>query len=337
VGGCDSGRAGAELEHDKFMRLILMATGPFAVTTSDALVHSRHDVVAVVTRPVSGDRGRRKVQANPVRELFAGLDVPLLSPEDVNAPDAVEPLTSFHPDVLVVCDFGQILSSRTLDVARRGAINLHASLLPKYRGAAPINWALWNGESETGVTVIHMTPKLDAGPCLKQARTPIDPEEDAVQLEQRLAQLGVEQVAEALDMLERWDGETPLGDIQNQAHSTKAPKLKKSHGQVDWSQPAERIYNQVRALRPWPGTYTQWQREKGPMRLILDEVSVVDDVPVPEAASPGQVLESAADRLVIATGAGELAVHRLQPAGKRAMSVREFLRGYPIQVGAILE
>lgn len=318
------------------MRLVLMGTGSFAVPTFESLVHSHHAIVAAVTRPVSRHRGRRKIACNPVRELLAPLDVPLLTPEDVNAPEAVQELDAFHADLLVVCDFGQILSSRTLETARLGAINLHASLLPRYRGAAPINWALWNGESETGVTVIHMTPRLDAGPCLTQARTPIGPEEDAVQLEQRLAQLGIDQVDRALRGLEQWDGQTSLGQVQEQAEATKAPRLKKSHGRVDWSQPAKRIANQVRALRPWPGTYTEWQGPKGPLRLILDKVSVVEAPLGASEARPGRVLDNTGDCLVVATGSGGLALHQVQPAGKRTMSVREFLRGYPVQVGELL-
>lgn len=318
------------------MRLVLMGTGSFAVPTFDALVHSHHEIVAAVTRPVSRHRGRRKIAANPVRDLLAPLNIPLLMPEDVNAAEAVHELGSLHADVLVVCDFGQILSAEALETARLGAVNLHASLLPRYRGAAPINWALWNGESETGVTVIHMTPRLDAGPCLTQARTAIGPEEDAVQLEQRLARLGIEQVDRALRLLEHWDGHARLGQVQDRTEATKAPRLKKSHGRVDWSQPARRIHNQVRALRPWPGTYTEWQGPKGALRLILENVAVVEDVVIPSDAEPGQVLDNSDDCLLVATQSGGLAVHRIQPAGKRIMSVREFLRGYPIQVGDVL-
>lgn len=318
------------------MHLILMGTGPFAVPTFEFLTRSQHDVVAVVTRPVPNAPGRRKGPANPVRELFSGADVPLFSPESVNDAQVIQDLGAMRPDVLVVCDFGQILSSQLLGISRLGGINLHGSLLPKYRGAAPVNWALWDGEAETGVTVIHMTPRLDAGPCLMQARTAIGPNEDAVQLERRLAQMGIEPVAQALNMLDRWDGHSPLGDVQDQARATKAPRLRKSDGLVDWSQSAERISRQVRALRPWPSTYTEWQRGKGPLRLILQKVTVSNELPVPPDAQPGQIIESGGDRLVVATSAGCLAIHEVQPAGKRVLSVREFLRGYPIPVGGKL-
>ena len=315
------------------MRLILMGTGPFAVPTFNALASSRHDVVAVVTRSVPPALGRRKGPANPVRDLFAARDIPLLSPENANDSAFCRKLGELGPELLVVSDFGQILSREMLAVACYGGINLHGSLLPKYRGAAPINWALWNGDTETGVTVIHMTPRLDAGPNLTMARTPIVPDEDAVQLEGRLAQLGIEPVMQAIDLLAQWDGKSPIGQMQDPAQATKAPRLNKSDGQVDWSQPARRIYNQVRALQPWPGTYTQWLRAKGPLRLILDQVSVITDPPPCPSSSAGQVVQSEGDELWIAAGKGALAIRQVHPAGKRAMSVREFLRGYPVQVG----
>ena len=315
------------------MRLILMGTGPFAVPTFRSLTQSSHEIAAVVTRRVPPARGRRKAPANPVRDLFAGRDLPLLAFENVNQPDVCQQLAEVRPDLLVVCDFGQILSREALRVAPRGGINLHGSLLPRYRGAAPINWALWNGEVETGVTVIHMTPGLDAGPCLAAARTPILPQDDAVVLEQRLSQLGIAPVMQAIKMLEKWDGHCLLGELQDPALATRAPRLKKSDGAVDWSQSAARICNQVRALRPWPGTYTRWQRGKGPMHLILEQVSVVDDNAAPAATEPGQVVRAESDQLWIGTGAGCLAINQIQPAGKRAMPVREFLRGNPVQIG----
>ncbi len=318
------------------MRLILMGTGPFAVPTFDALMRSDHDIVAVVTRPVPEARGRRHGPANPVRDFFAQHDARLLAPGNVNDALVVDELRALRPDLLVVCDFGQILSPQCLEVARCGGINLHGSLLPKYRGAAPINWAIWNGEAETGVTVIHMTPRLDAGPCLLQLRTAIESDEDAVQLEHRLALLGIESVEQSIAMLESWDGRSPLGEIQDQSAATKAPRLQKSDGRVDWACAAQRICNQVRALRPWPGTYTQWQRSKGPLRLILERVSIADDVVMPLGTEPGQIVECNGDHLVVATSAGCLAIHDVKPAGKRRLSAREFLRGYPVNAGEVL-
>jgi methionyl-tRNA formyltransferase len=182
-----------------------------------------------------------------------------------------------------------------------------------------------------------MTPHLDAGPCLSRARTPIAPEEDAVALEARLSQLGIEPVARALEMLEQWDGQAPLGEPQDASQACKAPRLKKSDGSVHWTQEAPRIARQVRALQPWPGTYAQWQRPKGPLRLILERATWAEDVSVPDDAEPGQILEAGPARLVVATGDGALAILQIRPAGKVTMSVGEFLRGYPLQPGDRLQ
>ncbi len=314
------------------MRLILMGTGPFAVPSFQSLLQSDHQVVALVTRPVPPARGRQKIPPNPVRALPWGDDGPVLDPQDVNAKDVRSRLAELRADVLVVCDYGQILANDTLDVARLGGINLHGSLLPKYRGAAPVNWAVWHGEKQTGVTVIHMTPRLDAGPCLVKRATPIDPEESAEQLESRLAQLGVEPVHQALAMLEAWDGVSELGELQDPQQASKAPRLKKSDGVVDWSRTARQIADQVRALKPWPGTYTHWQRPDGePLRLILDSVEQVS-VEKGEAAA-GTVVHRTDNQLCVATGQGTLALRRVKPAGKRVLDVAEFLRGYPVKLG----
>ena len=201
----------------------------------------------------------------------AGLDV--FVPESINSPEAHAWLRERSADLFVVCDYGQILSRETLALSRLGGINLHASLLPKYRGAAPINWAIYHGETETGVTVIHMTPQLDAGPSLVQRSTPIAPDETAPQLEARLAQLGVDAVIEAIMLLAA--GTSGAGIVQNQAAATKTPRLKKQDGLIDWSRSAAAIYNQIRAFQPWPKSYTLLRREGLPeLRLILESVQV---------------------------------------------------------------
>jgi methionyl-tRNA formyltransferase len=320
------------------MRLILMGTGPFAIPAFRALFESSHSVEAVVTRPVPAPRGRRREAANPVREAFEGGPVPVWESADVNDEATRRQLANHAPDLLVVCDFGQILSRQTLAIARCGGINLHASLLPKYRGAAPINWAIWNGELETGVTVIHMTSRLDAGPCLTQVRTPIAPDEDAPALEHRLAQLGVEPVLRAVALLEQWDGHASLGASQEPSAATRAPRLTKSDGRVDWGRPVEWIVNQVRALKPWPGTYTWWLRSQGPTQLILEHVTVAPETPGPPSpvlatARPGDILRAEGNHLWVATGTRPLAILRIKPAAKREMETVEFLRGYGVRTG----
>lgn len=310
-----------------------MGTGPFAVPTFQWLVQSEHTVCALFTRPLPPAKGRRsKSPVNPMRKTAETMGVEIVAPADINSDTARERVASFEPDLLVVCDYGQILSRQTLATAKLGGINLHGSLLPKYRGAAPVNWAIYHGERETGVTVIHITPKLDGGPCLKRAATRIRPEETAVELEERLAQMGVAAVADAIKQLEAWDGQSTIGEVQDSSEATKAPRLKKEDGRVDWSRSAEQIQNQVRAFKPWPGTYFDWNRGKGPpLRMILDDVSVIDDSSGDQ--TPGTVTRADGRHVWVATGLKFLSLDRVQPAGKKPMGIDEFLRGHAIQPG----
>jgi methionyl-tRNA formyltransferase len=307
-----------------------MGTGPFAVPMFRELLASPHDVLALVTRPDRPVHRRGKAPENPMRETARAAGLEVFEPESINSTEAIEWLRRTKADLFIVCDYGQILSREALSQARLGGINLHASLLPKYRGAAPINWAVYHGESETGVTVIHMTPQLDAGPCLVQHRTEIGSHETAPELESRLSDIGVAAVMEAIDLLAI--GSTVGGIEQDPQSATRAPRLKKEDGLVDWSRSPTAIFNQVRAFQPWPKTHTFWQRpEHEPLRLILEQVEpTASDA---EAALPGVILEADNDRLVVACGEGSLKIEAIQPAGKRAMSAAEFLHGHPLAVG----
>jgi len=314
------------------MRLLMMGTGPFAVPTFASLLDSPHQVVALVSRPVPPPKGRVKSPPAPMRDLAHQRGVPVLEPQDINADESRRALAELDFQLLVACDYGQILSADTLAVSPWGGINLHASLLPKYRGAAPINWALYHGDAETGVTVLHMTARLDSGPSLVQRRTPIGPDEDAVQLERRLAQLGVDAVHEALGMIARWDGHSSLGVPQDPQAATKARRLRKTDGEVDWNRSAQQIANQVRALKPWPGTFITLPRPGGEaIRLILDQVSVVAEAG--PSGPPGEVVQADKSHVHVATANGRLSLDRVQPAGKRSMAIDEFLRGHPVAVG----
>ena len=309
-----------------------MGTGPFAVPSFRWLVNSEHTVCALFTRPVPPAKGRRKSPVNPMREAAEAIGIDILAPADINSSDAREQVAAFESDLLVVCDYGQILSRQTLATSRLGGINLHGSLLPKYRGAAPVNWAIYHGEPETGVTVIHMTPKLDGGPCLTRVSTAVDPGETAIELEERLSQLGVDAVDDAIKQLDQWDGQSLIGESQDQALATKAPRLTKENGRVDWSRTAEQICNQVRAFKPWPGTFFDWDSGKSlPTRMILDDVSIVDEAIGDE--TPGTVVSADKNHIWIATGYQLLSLDRVQPAGKKPMSIDEFLRGHQIKSG----
>ena len=304
------------------MRIVLLGTGLFAVPTLRALHASSHEVVCAGSRPPRG----RRAQPTPVQIAAEQLGVDVWLPETVNCDQAREKLAAMEPDLLVVCDYGEILKSATLEVSRLGGTNLHGSLLPKYRGAAPVQWAVLNGDVETGNTVIQMTPGLDAGPCLGVQRIAIDPDETAGELEARMAEQGAELVLTVVGQLEAGNAK-PI--TQDKSQATKAPRLTKEDGRIDWSRSAAQIKNQVRALQPWPRAFTHWQRSEGePLRLIVHRVSLGEGA----VAEAGTVV-SIAGELAIATGDGVLRLEQVQPAGKRAMDVGEFMRGYPLQLG----
>ena len=309
----------------------MMGTGPFAVPAFQWLLGSAHDVLALVTRPTPPTRRRSQPPASPVREVARQHDLSVLMPPDVNAADFQVNLQAFSPDLLVVCDYGQILSSESLGIAPLGGINLHGSLLPQYRGAAPVNYAIWNGDRETGVTAIHMTPRLDAGPILAVCPVTIGDTEDAVSLEARLADRGAACLEDALHQLAHWDRTGPLGLQQENALASRAPRLKKTDGLVDWQQPAERIYNQVRALKPWPGSFTFLPQGEQTSRLILHQVAVERGADVP--VEPGVVVHVDRHQLWVGTGRGVVSLQRVQLPGKRAMEVSDLLQGHSITTG----
>jgi methionyl-tRNA formyltransferase len=311
------------------MRLLMLATGPFAVPTFRALYDTRHSVAALVTAPLRTHRGQPVSPISSLRAIAQQQGTPIFDPEDVNSPQAQAELASYKADLLVTCDYGQILAPATLATAGRGGVNLHAALLPKYRGAAPINWAIYHGETETGVTVIHMTPQIDAGPSIAQARVAIGPDETAAELEVRLAELGAPLMCEAIDLLEAGRAR-PLP--QDASLASKAPRLKKTDGLIDWARSAAAIKNHVRAMEPWPKTYTFWRRPDGPpVRLILGPLTVV--AAEKTDAAPGSVIEAGNGRLVIAARQGAVAPKNVQPSGKRLLPVDEFLRGYRLRPG----
>lgn len=310
------------------MRLIMLGTGPFAVPTLEKLAASRHEIVLVITRPPTG----RNATASPLQRACDSLNLPVWAPPTINEPEAQSRIASLAPDLLVVCDYGEILRPETLATSRLGGINLHGSLLPKYRGAAPVQWAILKGEAETGNSVIQMTPGLDAGPLLAQQRTPIDPDEDAEQLEARLAAMGAEAVLDVVDKLESGTAQ-PIA--QDKGLASKAPRLKKEQGAIDWSRPALEIKNQIRALRPWPRAYSFWHRsEAGPMRVNIDRAAVVSAT-VPTGTSPPGTIVEGHERLLIAASGGTIEVLELQPAGKRSMPATEFIRGYRPTIGDV--
>lgn len=319
------------------LRLVVMGTGPFAVPMFHGLVASPHDLVAVVTRPDRAPPGRRP-PPNPMRAAATAAGIGILDPDDVNAPATVAALAALRPDLFVVCDYGQILSRDLLAVPPLGGINLHGSLLPRHRGAAPVQWAILAGDAESGVSVIHMTPALDAGNVIVARATPIGPRETAAELEPRLATLGVEAVLAAIDRIQAAVAATGsvagVGVPQEAAQATRAPRLAKADGIVNWTWPAARIERLRRAVEPWPRATTFFARGDGTtQRLVLADVEVAAD-PRAAAAPPGEVLDTAAGRIVVACGEETaLAITQVVPEGRRTMAAADFLRGSPLLPG----
>jgi methionyl-tRNA formyltransferase len=316
------------------LRIIMVGTGGFAVPTFRQLIESPHQVLGLISKPVRPAHGRQVAEPHPMLEVARRHGVRAFQPASINSPEAADLLQDLKADLLVVCDYGQILRDEILALATLGGVNLHASLLPKYRGAAPINWALYHGERQTGVTVIHMTRRLDGGPCLVQWSTDIRPTETAPELELRLAELGAGAVLEAIVILEKWDRSSPLGEPQDATLATRARRLTKADGQIDWQRPAVRIFDHVRAMKPWPGTFTNWYRgTEHKLRLIVEsvEVTAADD------PHPGEIIVADRTGILVGTGAGAIRILRLQPAGKRLMTAEEFLRGHGLSVGDRLE
>ncbi len=318
-----------------------MGTGPFAVPSFEAIRNGPHSIAAVVTRPLPPVKSRGGPPPQPVADWAAAHPLPVLRPDSINDDATVDALARLRPDLLVVCDYGQILKPAALSTARLGGINLHGSLLPAYRGAAPVQRAVLSGDNETGVTVIHMTPKLDGGPSLATRVTPIRPRETAGELEQRLSELGVDAVLDSIEVLRTWDETSPIGEIQDATRVSKAPRLSKSEAQIDWSRSSRLIDCHVRGMQPWPVAYTFYDASPGgsggasPVRVQIKAVTIVDpdsvaaDTATADAvghAAPGQLILG--DGLLVATGDGVVRIDALQPAGKKPMSGEAFVNGY---------
>jgi len=317
-----------------------MGTGPFAVPMFRELLASPHAIVAVVTRPDRAPPGRRP-PPNPMREAATAAGIGILDPERVNDPAVAAALSALRPDLFVVCDYGQILSRDLLGVPPLGGINLHGSLLPRHRGAAPVQWAIRSGDAVSGVSVIHMTPALDAGHVIVARSTPVGPRETAAELEPRLADLGAGVVIDAIERMQAalvaTGSVAEIGIPQDAAQATRAPRLAKQDGVVDWTLPAAALERLRRALEPWPRLTTFLTRGDGQrQRLVLDDVEVL---PAAELgpAPPGTVLDTSGGRIVVACGGGTaVAITRVVPEGRRAMTAADFLRGSPLLPGAVL-
>jgi methionyl-tRNA formyltransferase len=314
------------------MRIVMMGTGTFAEPTFEALIAAfPGEVVGLITQP-DRDTGRRsgssRMTGKGMATIAAEAGIPFTQPANINTPEGLAELKAMNPDLLVVAAYGQILKNDVINAGPMGAINVHASLLPKYRGAAPVAHAILNGETITGVTIIRISTGLDAGEMLAQISLDILPDETAGELESRLAPLGAQAAVETVRKL---NAGLVTGIKQEDSLVTKAPKLTKEMGMIDWSQPAERVCRQIRAMQPWPTAYTFFHRPaKEPLRVMIVSAS---DSGQHRQLLPGTAISDSITPLGVATGSYVVTIRELQIAGKKKMTAAEFVRGYPITDG----
>ena len=321
------------------MRLLMMGTGTFAEPTFEALLAAfPGGVVGLVTQPTrdgGNTRGSTRQTGKGMAAIAAAAGLPVVQPESINTPAGLAAYRGLRPDLVVVAAYGQILSREVIAAPAVGIINVHASLLPKYRGAAPVAYAILNGETRTGVTIIKVTPGLDSGDMILQEAIDILPDDTTGTLEARLAELGARL---AVDAVRKYAAGGPVdGAKQDPALVTRAPKIKKEFGLIDWSKPAAAVANHVRAMQPWPTAYTFLHRPgKEPMRVIVNRVGGdlagywLDEF---GPGQPGAVALDGRGNFVVKSADAAVHVLELQPAGKKRMPAAEFLRGYPIVPG----
>lgn len=308
------------------IRTVFMGTPEFALPTLQGLLDAGVNLVGVYTQPDRPKGRGKKLAASPVKELALAHQLPVFQPERLRKPEAVEELRRLAPDLIVVVAYGQILPRSVLEIPRFQCINVHASLLPKYRGAAPINKAIVDGESVTGVTTMLMDVGLDTGAMLVKRSTPIGPAETAGEVHDRLALLGREAMEETLQLI--CAGQL-IPQEQDDALSTYAPMMSKEDGLIDWNRSARQIHNQVRGLDPWPGAYSYLNGQM--LKIACTGMSEEG------SGAPGEVLRAEATGVIVACGQGALIIGELQLPGKKRLTAREFLSGYPLPVGTRLE
>lgn len=318
------------------MKIVFMGTPDFAVGALEAIIQAGHQVTAVVTQPDKPKGRGKEMQITPVKACALKYDIPVFQPVKIKTQDAVEQLRTYEADIFVVAAFGQILSEEILNMPKYGCVNIHASLLPKYRGAGPIQWVILDGEKETGVTIMQMDKGLDTGDMLLSCKVAIDEKETGDSLHDKLAQAGADLIVEALPKIEA--GElTPVK--QKDEDSCYAKMLQKSMGQIDWSKKSVQIERLVRGLNSWPSAYTSYHGKT--LKIWASDVSdkVREDICMSEEAEQpvsGMVIAVDKDAFYVKTGDGSLKITEVQLEGKKRMPVKDFLLGYQVKIGELL-
>ncbi|NOZ69163.1 MAG: methionyl-tRNA formyltransferase [Deferribacteres bacterium] len=310
------------------MKIVFFGTPEFAVPPLEALLNSGHEIIAVVTQPDRQSGRGRRIKPGPVKITAQKAGLRLLQPAKVREKHFIGELEALRPSAIVVVAYGQILPSEIIRLPRFGCINIHASLLPRYRGAAPVNWALINGEEKTGVTTMLMDEGMDTGPVLLQEEVMITPEDTAGTLSARLSQIGADLLLKTLEGLESGS----IEPVQQSGDPSYAPRLKKTDGMIPWSKPARELCNFIRGMNPWPGAYGFLEGERV---KILKAVPVVSGPPEEPPANrrPGVICRVTTDEMHVCAGSGAVSILEIQPAGKSAMPVKTFLQGRKLREG----
>jgi methionyl-tRNA formyltransferase len=304
------------------MRVIFLGTPSFAVPSLQALVSAGHQVLAVFTQPDRPKGRGNQLAESPVKVAARSLALPVYQPERIRRPELVEHLRSLAADLMVVVGYGQIIPQAIIDLPPYGILNVHASLLPKYRGAAPIQWAIANGEKQTGVTIMQIDAGLDTGDMLLKAAVEIGPEEMAPELSERLATLGADQLIQAIGQIEKGCARR---EKQDDSQASLAPILKKEDGRIDWRRPAQEIYNRLRGFDPWPGAYTTFRRQP---------LAIVRATPKTQASAEMSVIQTEKRNLLVGCGEGTaLQLLEVQPPGKKRIPAEAFINGYKPVLG----
>ncbi len=309
------------------MKIVFFGTSEFAMLVLHRLIASKHKVLALVTQP-DRQKGRHlKVSPPPAKVLAQSKDIPVYQPDNASSKPSIDYLKKLNADLFVVVAFGQILEKEVLKIPKIYPVNVHGSLLPKYRGAAPTNWAIINGDRTSGVTIIKMSEKMDEGDIILKKEIAVDKEDTNITLNERLSYLGSEALTEALGLIE---SDKVKFIKQDDAAATYAPKLKKEDGLIDWNEEAIKIYNKVRGLLPWPGAYTHYN---GRILKIL-QAELMDDPILGRMAQPGEVVDIVKDKgIVVRTRSGSLVIKYLQLEGKKVLDADSFVRGHRIEKG----
>jgi len=304
------------------MKIVFFGSSQFAVPALEGLIKNKHKILCAVTQPDKKKGRHLRLGVTDVKALALEAKLKVFQPENINTAKSVEFLKSLNADLFIIVAYGQMLAQEVLDIPKVFPLNIHASILPKYRGAAPINWVIIRGETVTGVTIMQVTKKMDSGPIISQKETSILDSDDAVSLELKLCDLGAELLSKAIPLIKNKDYKLTL---QDERKVTFAPKLKKSDGLVDWNKPAQEISNLVRGALPWPSAFTYY---KGKLLKIYQAIGL----PTGQFGScpVGKVLNASKEGIAVGTGQGALLIQELQIEGKRRMKVEEFISGHKI-------